>query len=59
MQLTILPSGLRVASREMPGIETAAVGLYAIAFLGLASPWLLGVVAIPYDDISRSNLVEE
>ncbi len=29
MQLTILPSGLRVASREMPGIETAAVGLYA------------------------------
>ena len=29
MQLTILPGGLRVASREMPGIETAAVGLYA------------------------------
>jgi len=29
MKLTILPSGLRVASREMPGIETAAVGLYA------------------------------
>src|ERR687890_2696179 len=29
MQLTILPNGLRVASREMPGIETAAVGLYA------------------------------
>jgi predicted Zn-dependent peptidase len=29
MQLTILPSGLRVASRDMPGIETAAVGLYA------------------------------
>jgi predicted Zn-dependent peptidase len=29
MQLTILPSGLRVASRPMPGIETAAVGLYA------------------------------
>ncbi len=29
MQLTILPNGLRVASRKMPGIETAAVGLYA------------------------------
>jgi predicted Zn-dependent peptidase len=29
MQLTILPNGLRVASREMPGLETAAVGLYA------------------------------
>ena len=29
MQLTILPNGLRVASREMPAIETAAVGLYA------------------------------
>jgi predicted Zn-dependent peptidase len=29
MQLTILPNGFRVASREMPGIETAAVGLYA------------------------------
>lgn len=29
MQLTLLPNGLKVASREMPGIETAAVGLYA------------------------------
>ncbi|HEV2746455.1 MAG TPA: pitrilysin family protein [Allosphingosinicella sp.] len=29
MQLTILPNGLRVASRAMPGVETAAVGLYA------------------------------
>lgn len=29
MQLSILPNGLKVASREMPGIETAAVGLYA------------------------------
>src|SRR5438093_4240224 len=29
MQLTPLPTGLKVASREMPGIETAAVGLYA------------------------------
>src|SRR3546814_7237617 len=29
MQLTLLPSGLKVASREMPGLETAAVGLYA------------------------------
>jgi predicted Zn-dependent peptidase len=29
MQLTVLANGLRVASREMPGIETAAVGLYA------------------------------
>ncbi|MDT9599394.1 M16 family metallopeptidase [Sphingosinicella rhizophila] len=28
MQLSHLPNGLRVASREMPGIETAAVGLY-------------------------------
>jgi predicted Zn-dependent peptidase len=31
MQLTILPNGLRVASRQMPGLETAAVGLYAEA----------------------------
>jgi predicted Zn-dependent peptidase len=31
MKLTTLPNGLRVASREMPGIETAAVGLYADA----------------------------
>jgi predicted Zn-dependent peptidase len=31
MNLTILPSGLRVVSREMPGIETAAIGLYAEA----------------------------
>ncbi|HEX2763944.1 MAG TPA: pitrilysin family protein [Allosphingosinicella sp.] len=31
MQLTILPSGLKVASRAMPGLETAAVGLYAEA----------------------------
>jgi len=31
MQLTILPNGLRVASRQMPGLETAAVGLYADA----------------------------
>lgn len=29
MKLTILSNGLKVASREMPGIETAAVGLYA------------------------------
>jgi predicted Zn-dependent peptidase len=29
MQLTTLESGLRVASREMPGVETAAVALYA------------------------------
>ena len=29
MRLTTLTNGLRVASREMPGIETAAVGLYA------------------------------
>jgi predicted Zn-dependent peptidase len=29
MKLTTLPSGLRVASRLMPGIETAAVGLWA------------------------------
>ena len=29
MKLTTLENGLRVASREMPGIETAAVGLYA------------------------------
>ncbi|HEX8571740.1 MAG TPA: pitrilysin family protein [Allosphingosinicella sp.] len=31
MKLTVLPNGLKVASREMPGIETAAVGLYAEA----------------------------
>jgi predicted Zn-dependent peptidase len=31
MKLTTLASGLRVASRAMPGIETAAVGLYAAA----------------------------
>ena len=29
MQLTILSNGLKVATREMPGMETAAVGLYA------------------------------
>jgi predicted Zn-dependent peptidase len=29
MKLTILPNGLRVASRHMPSVETAAVGLYA------------------------------
>jgi predicted Zn-dependent peptidase len=29
MQLTTLSNGLRVASREMPGVETAAVALYA------------------------------
>ena len=29
MQLTILANGLKVASREMAGIETVAVGLYA------------------------------
>ena len=29
MQLTTLANGLRVASREMPGFATAAVGLYA------------------------------
>ncbi|HEX8526333.1 M16 family metallopeptidase [Allosphingosinicella sp.] len=31
MKLTTLSNGLSVASREMPGIETAAVGLYARA----------------------------
>jgi predicted Zn-dependent peptidase len=31
MKLTVLSNGLRVASREMPGVETAAVGLYAEA----------------------------
>lgn len=31
MQLTTLGNGLHVASREMPGLETAAVGLYAEA----------------------------
>jgi predicted Zn-dependent peptidase len=29
MRLTTLPNGLKVASRSMPGVETAAVGLYA------------------------------
>jgi predicted Zn-dependent peptidase len=29
MKLTTLANGLRVASRETPGVETAAVGLYA------------------------------
>ena len=29
MQLTTLANGLKVATREMPGVETAAVGLYA------------------------------
>jgi predicted Zn-dependent peptidase len=29
MQLTTLANGLKVATREMPGMETAAVGLYA------------------------------
>jgi predicted Zn-dependent peptidase len=31
MQLTTLASGLRVATRPMPGLETVAVGLYAEA----------------------------
>ncbi|HZG09505.1 MAG TPA: pitrilysin family protein [Allosphingosinicella sp.] len=31
MKLSILPNGLRIASRECPGVETAAVGLYAEA----------------------------
>jgi predicted Zn-dependent peptidase len=31
MKLTVLPNGLKVASREMPAMETAAVGLYAEA----------------------------
>ncbi|MEA3048875.1 MAG: hypothetical protein QOG84_711 [Sphingomonadales bacterium] len=31
MQITTLGNGLRVATREMPGLETAAVGLYADA----------------------------
>ncbi len=31
MKLTILSNGLKVASREMPALETAAVGLYAEA----------------------------
>jgi predicted Zn-dependent peptidase len=31
MKLTTLPSGLRVATRSMPGFETVAVGLYADA----------------------------
>ena len=29
MKLTTLPDGLKVATREMPGVETEAVGLYA------------------------------
>ena len=29
MELTTLPSGLRIVSRAMPGIETVAVGLFA------------------------------
>jgi predicted Zn-dependent peptidase len=31
MRLTILSSGLKVASRAMPGVETVAIGLYADA----------------------------
>src|SRR4051794_40515228 len=31
MQITTLSNGLRVVTREMPGLETAAVGLYADA----------------------------
>jgi predicted Zn-dependent peptidase len=31
MQITTLGNGLRVVTREMPGLETAAVGLYAEA----------------------------
>jgi hypothetical protein len=30
-----------------------AFGLYTAAFLALASPWLLGIVAIPYDAASQ------
>ena len=31
----------------------AAFGIYTAAFLALASPWLLGFVAIPYDAASQ------
>ena len=43
MKLTILPSGLRVASRTMPGVETAAVGLYAEAGSRHEPAWLNGI----------------
>jgi predicted Zn-dependent peptidase len=43
MQLTILPNGLRVATRHMPGVETAAVGLYADAGSRHEAPRLNGI----------------
>lgn len=43
MELTILPNGLRVASRSMPGVETAAVGLYAEAGSRHEPPRLNGI----------------
>ena len=43
MQLTTLPSGLKVASRQMPGIETAAVGLYAETGSRYERPELNGI----------------
>ncbi|MDB5720988.1 MAG: insulinase family protein [Alphaproteobacteria bacterium] len=43
MKLTTLPNGLRVATRHMPGVETAAVGLYADAGSRHESPRLNGI----------------
>jgi hypothetical protein len=45
-----MPDGLE-KERRFP--LAAAFGLYSAAFLALASPWLLGVVAIPYDAASQ------
>ena len=40
-----------VVARRYP--LAAAFGLYTIAFLVLASPWLSGVYEIPYDAASQ------
>src|SRR6185503_20325440 len=49
------------AGRGMPGLPEQAqrfplaggIGLYTVAFLALASPWLSGSVEIPYDAASQ------
>ena len=54
MKLTVLDNGLRVVSREMPGLETASVGLFARCGLQRVR-WLLtagGIIAIHVGEVA-------